>query len=51
MEAELNQLCGQIEATTFVGDQLQSAAAGKITATQAFENINTEMKRLAKTAA
>ena len=51
MEAGLNQLCGQIEATTFVGDQLQSAAAGKITATQAFENINTEMRRLAMTAA
>ncbi|MEV0729509.1 sugar ABC transporter substrate-binding protein [Polymorphospora sp. NPDC050346] len=48
MEAGLNQLAGQIEATTFVGDQLQSAAAGSITAEQAFNNINAEMKRLAK---
>ncbi|GAA0993896.1 sugar ABC transporter substrate-binding protein [Acrocarpospora macrocephala] len=48
MEAGLNQLSGQIEATTFVGDQLQSAAAGNITAEQAFDNINAEMKRLAK---
>ena len=50
MEAGLNQLTGEIEATTFVGDQLQAAAAGKITAQQAFDNINTEMKRLAKAA-
>ncbi|BCB88802.1 ABC transporter substrate-binding protein [Phytohabitans suffuscus] len=47
MEAGLNQLAGKIEATTFVGDQLQAAAAGTITAEQAFNNINTEMKRLA----
>jgi ABC-type glycerol-3-phosphate transport system substrate-binding protein len=48
MEAGLNQLTGQIEATTFVGDQLQAAAAGSVSAEQAFANINTEMKRLAK---
>ncbi|GGM36512.1 ABC transporter substrate-binding protein [Dactylosporangium sucinum] len=48
MEAGLNQLAGQIEATTFVGDNLQAAAAGSITAEKAFDNINTEMKRLAK---
>ncbi|WP_431727317.1 ABC transporter substrate-binding protein [Verrucosispora sp. TAA-831] len=47
MEAGLNQLAGQIEATTFVGDQLQSAAAGTITPEQAFDAINAEMKRLA----
>ncbi|MBM2614885.1 sugar ABC transporter substrate-binding protein [Actinoplanes sp. LDG1-06] len=48
MEAGLNQLAGQIEATTFVGDQLQAAAAGSKTAEQAFDAINAEMKRLAK---
>jgi ABC-type glycerol-3-phosphate transport system substrate-binding protein len=47
MEAGLNQLTGQIEATTFIGDQLQSAAAGDLTAEEAFQNINAEMKRLA----
>jgi ABC-type glycerol-3-phosphate transport system substrate-binding protein len=47
MEAGLNQLTGQIEATTFIGDELQSAAAGKITAEQAFDSINAELKRLA----
>nr|BFE60380.1 sugar ABC transporter substrate-binding protein [Dactylosporangium thailandense] len=48
MEAGLNPLAGQIEATTFVGDNLQAAAAGSLTAEQAFDKINTEMKRLAK---
>jgi len=48
MEAGLNQLAGQIEATTFVGDNLQAAAAGSITAEKAFDTINAEMKRLAK---
>ncbi|MDQ7911293.1 sugar ABC transporter substrate-binding protein [Phytohabitans sp. ZYX-F-186] len=47
MEAGLNQLAGKIEATTFVGDQLQAAAAGDLTPQQAFDNINAEMKRLA----
>ncbi|WP_432985892.1 ABC transporter substrate-binding protein [Dactylosporangium sp. CA-233914] len=48
MEAGLNPLAGQIEATTFVGDNLQAAAAGNQTAEQAFDKINAEMKRLAK---
>lgn len=48
MEAGLNPLVGQIEATTFVGDQLQSAAVGTISPEQAFDAINAEMKRLAK---
>lgn len=47
MEAGLNPLAAQIEATTFIGDNLQAAALGKITAEEAVEAINKELKRLA----
>lgn len=48
MEAGLNPLAGQIEATTFIGDNLQAAAAGNKSVDQAVRDINTELKRLAK---
>lgn len=47
MESGLNPLAGQIESTTFVGDILQDAAAGNRTPAEAFDAIDTEMKRLA----
>ncbi|MBX3195402.1 MAG: sugar ABC transporter substrate-binding protein [Microbacteriaceae bacterium] len=47
MEAGLNPLAGQIEATTFIGDALQAAAVGDITTEEAVEQINSELKRLA----
>ncbi|MAO34753.1 MAG: hypothetical protein CMP12_02370 [Zunongwangia sp.] len=47
MEAGLNPLAGQIEATTFIGDALQAAAIGDITTEEAVDRINTELKRLA----
>jgi ABC-type glycerol-3-phosphate transport system substrate-binding protein len=47
MEAGLNPLAGQIEATTFIGDNLQAAALGQITAEEAVIAINEELKRLA----
>lgn len=47
MEAGLNPLAGQIEATTFIGDNLQAAALGQITAEEAVIAINDELKRLA----
>lgn len=46
MEAGLNPLAGQIEATTFIGDALQAAAAGQTTPEEAFSTINEEMARL-----
>lgn len=47
MEAGLNPLSSQIEATTFIGDNLQAAALGRITAEEAVMTINDELKRLA----
>lgn len=47
MEAGLNPLAGQIEATTFFGDALQAAAVGDITTEEAVNRINTELRRLA----
>lgn len=47
MEAGLNPLAGQIEATTFIGDALQAAAVGDITTDEAVDRINTELRRLA----
>ena len=47
MEGGLNALEAQIEATTFIGDNLQAAALGKITAKEAVAAINKEMMRLA----
>lgn len=47
MEGGLNALEPQIEATTFIGDNLQSAALGHITATQAVAAINAQLKKLA----
>ena len=46
MEAGLNPLAGQIEATTFIGDALQAAAVGDLTTEEAVDRINTELKRL-----
>lgn len=46
MEAGLNPLAGQIEATTFIGDALQAAAAGTITPAEATLQINEELRRL-----
>ncbi len=47
MEGGLHALSGQIEATTFIGDALQSAAVGDISVEEAVERINAELKRLA----
>lgn len=47
MEAGLNALSGQIEATTFIGDALQAAAVGDITTEEAVEQISSELRRLA----
>ncbi len=47
MEAGLNPLSSQIEATTFIGDNLQAAALGKVSAEEAVVAINDELKRLA----
>jgi N,N'-diacetylchitobiose transport system substrate-binding protein len=47
MEAGLNPMGGQIESTTFIGDALQSAAAGNISAAEAVDQINTQLKRIA----
>jgi len=47
MEAGLNALSGQIEATTFIGDALQAAAVGTISTQEAVNRMNTELKRLA----
>jgi ABC-type glycerol-3-phosphate transport system substrate-binding protein len=48
MEAGLDALAGQIEATTFIGDALQAAAVGDITTEEAVSRINDELKRLAE---
>lgn len=47
MEAGLNPLGGQIESTTFIGDDLQKAAAGNMSVSDAVSQINTQLKRLA----
>jgi ABC-type glycerol-3-phosphate transport system substrate-binding protein len=44
MEAGLNPLAGQIEATTFIGDAMQKAALGKITAEQAITQIDDQLR-------
>jgi ABC-type glycerol-3-phosphate transport system substrate-binding protein len=44
MEAGLNPLAGQIEATTFIGDALQNAALGKITAEKAVDQIDEQLR-------
>lgn len=48
MEAGLNGLSGQIEATTFIGEALQAAAVGDITVEQAVTRMNDELRRLAE---
>ncbi|VTU13261.1 putative arabinose-binding protein precursor [Variovorax sp. PBL-E5] len=45
MEAGLNPLAGQIEATTFIGDALQNAALGKITVEKAVDQMNDQLKQ------
>jgi hypothetical protein len=37
-------LAGQIEATTFIGDAVQNAALGKITAAAAIEQIDQQLR-------
>lgn len=44
MEAGLNPLAGQIEATTFIGDAIQNAALGKITIEKAVEQMDEQLK-------
>jgi ABC-type glycerol-3-phosphate transport system substrate-binding protein len=44
MEAGLNQLAGQIEATTFVGDAMQNAALGKISVEAAIDQMDQQFK-------
>jgi multiple sugar transport system substrate-binding protein len=44
MEAGLNPLAGEIEATTFVGDGVQNAALGKITPEAAVDQIDEQLK-------
>jgi ABC-type glycerol-3-phosphate transport system substrate-binding protein len=44
MEAGLNPLAGQIEATTFIGDAIQNAALGKITVQKAIDQIDDQLK-------
>lgn len=44
MEAGLHPITGQIEATTFIGDAIQSAALGKITAAGAIEQIDQQLR-------
>lgn len=43
-EAGLNPLTGQIEATTFIGDEIQSVALGKKTAEQAVDSIDSQLQ-------
>lgn len=43
-EAGLNPLTGQIEATTFMGDAIQSAALGRITTEEAINQIDGQMQ-------
>jgi ABC-type glycerol-3-phosphate transport system substrate-binding protein len=44
MEAGLNPLAGQIEATTFIGDAIQKAALGKITPEDAVDQIDQQLR-------
>jgi ABC-type glycerol-3-phosphate transport system substrate-binding protein len=44
MEAGLHALAGQIEATTFIGDAIQNAALGKITAAAAIDQIDQQLR-------
>ena len=44
MEAGLHPITGQIEATTFIGDAIQSAALGKITAAAAVDQIDQQLR-------
>jgi multiple sugar transport system substrate-binding protein len=44
MEAGLNPLTGQIEATTFIGDAIQNAALGKLTAAAAVDQIDEQLR-------
>lgn len=44
MEAGLNPLAGQIEATTFIGEALQNTALGKITAEKAVDQIDEQLR-------
>lgn len=44
MEAGLHPLAGQIEATTFIGDAIQNAALGKITAAAAIDQIDEQLR-------
>lgn len=43
-EAGLNPLTGQIEATTFIGDAIQSAALGKLTPEEAIDQIDGQLQ-------
>jgi ABC-type glycerol-3-phosphate transport system substrate-binding protein len=42
-ESGLNSLTGQIEATTFIGDAIQSAALGRITPEEAIDQIDAKL--------
>ena len=44
MEGGLNPLVGQIEATTFIGDAIQNVALGKMTAAQAVDQIDQQLR-------
>jgi ABC-type glycerol-3-phosphate transport system substrate-binding protein len=44
MEAGLHPLAGQIEATTFIGDAIQNAALGKITAAAAVDQMDQQLR-------
>ena len=44
MEAGLNPLAGQIEATTFIGDAIQNAALGKIKIDAAINQIDEQLR-------
>jgi ABC-type glycerol-3-phosphate transport system substrate-binding protein len=44
MEAGLHPLTGQIEATTFIGDAIQNAALGKITAAAAVDQMDQQLR-------
>jgi len=43
MEHSLNPLAAQIEATTFIGDDMQAAALGRMTAATAIKDINAQL--------
>lgn len=47
-EAGLNLLTGQIEATSFMGDAIQNAALGRMTAEQAVDEIDRQFRELIK---